>query len=257
MIRRPVVFVWYSLGMPSFSLSGIKFFSKYINKICLLLPKESSFCSVHASCKIFTFQSPLSSLLLVKIQIYVENLTFSVVFYPLWKGDVGLGQLEHSCTLALDVSQDIFQAGEMSCSVLQRPRGQQQARDEPGQEQACLSPSPRLPATSQGSFPLDLCTPIPWGIPPLPPLPASCLCRAPDTFGREGQRAQPWGNSHNLHVLASRLRAVQFSRFLLEDSSKHCSVGCDSTFLSNLPLGCFFQHPLLCCSLSWTLTHLS
>lgn len=114
MIRRPAVFVWYSLGMPSFSLSGINFFSKYINKICLLLPKESSFCSVHASCKIFTFQSPLSSLLLVKIQIYVENLTFSVVFYPLWKGDVGLGQLEHSCTLALDVSQDIFQAGEMS-----------------------------------------------------------------------------------------------------------------------------------------------
>lgn len=51
----------------------------------------------------------------------------------------------------------------MSWSSLQRPRGQQQTRGKPAQEQACSSSSSRLPARCPCSFPLGLCTPIPWG----------------------------------------------------------------------------------------------
>lgn len=178
--------------MSSFSLTGINLFTKHVNKICLLLPMESSSHSSQASCKMFTFQPPLSSLLLVKFQIHVENSTFSVPFYPLWEGEVESGQVEHSWTLALGFSQDTFQVGEVSWSLLQSPWGQQQVHSEPIQEQA-WSPPPRLPAMCQGSFPLSLCSPLLWGIPPFPPLLClwSHLCRDPDTFGREGQGAQP------------------------------------------------------------------
>lgn len=159
------------------------------------MPRESSSCSSQASSKMFTFPSPLSSLLSVKFQICVKNSIFSAPFYPLWKGEAESGQLDHSWKVFLCFFQDTIQGGEMSWV-------QQQAQGEPSQEQDCSSPSPRL---------LGLCTPIPWGTPPFPPLPClwSCLCRDPDTFWERTMRGSALSHftSHSLQVLASRPHA--------------------------------------------------
>lgn len=204
MIKWPTAFVWHFLGMSSFSLIGINLFTKHVNKICLLLPMESSSRSSQASCKMFTFQPPLSSLLLVKFQIHVENSTFSVPFYPLWEGEVESGQLEHSWTLALGFSQDTFQVGEVSWGTA---AGSQWANPRAG-----LEPPSQAPGHVPGLFPSRSLHPHSLGNSPIPSssLPLVTSLQGSWHFWERRTRGSALRHftSHHIHFLASRPHAI-------------------------------------------------